>query len=383
MYLGIDASNIRIGGGVTHLVEVLRGADPREYDIERITVWGNSKTLGQIEDRPWLNKVHVKLLDHALPLRLYWQRFLLQEHARREGCGLLFFPGGSYSGSFRPFVTMSQNMLPFERSEARRYGLSFLLLRLALLRRLQANTFRVADGMIFLSGHAADRIAGRVKLNKEIAIIHHGINEDFISCPRNQKEIGSYSPSEPFRILYVSIVDVYKHQWIVAEAIAALVKRGFPLRLELVGPAYAPALKKLCEWMARHDPDGNTVRYIGAVAYEKLPSVYRKADLFVFASSCENMPITLLEAMASGLPIASSRCGPMPEILKDSGLYFDPESPEQIADSVVELLINRDKRTECAARAHEYAKEYSWNRCARETFAFLGRVAAKAASGSH
>ncbi len=43
MHIGIDASNIREGGGVTHLVEVLRAAEPRQYDIDRVTVWGNSQ----------------------------------------------------------------------------------------------------------------------------------------------------------------------------------------------------------------------------------------------------------------------------------------------------------------------------------------------------
>ena len=49
------------------------------------------------------------------------------------------------------------------------------------------------------------------------------------------------------------------------------------------------------------------------------------ANLFVFASSCENMPNTLVEAMAIGLPIACSDRGPMPEVLRDGGVYFDPE----------------------------------------------------------
>ena len=375
MHLGIDASNIREGGGVTHLVEVLRAAEPERQGISRVTVWSGANTFKQIEDRPWLYKIHEPLLDRPLPFRQCWQRFALQKLARRNGCDLLFFPGGSYSGSFRPFVAMSQNMLPFEWSEARRYGLSKVSFRLALLRRSQTRTFRSADGVVFLSKYAANRISEEVELKREISIIPHGINGNFASCPRGQKEIGSYTPSEPFQILYVSIVDVYKHQWHVAEAIVNLVKRGFPLRLGLIGPAYAPALKKLRESMARFDPDGRIVHYLGPVSYENLPSVYKRADLFVFASSCENMPNILIEAMASGLPIACSNRGPMQEVLGDAGLYFDPELPEQIAGAIEELMTDHGKRSECAARAYEYAKQYSWERCARDTFAFLAEVA--------
>jgi glycosyltransferase involved in cell wall biosynthesis len=375
MHIGIDASNIRVGGGLTHLVELLRAADPGEHDISRITVWGSSKTIREIADRPWLDKVHEQLLDRALPLRQYWQRFVLQKLARRKGCSLLFFPGGSYAGSFRPFVALSQNMLPFEGSEAARFGLSLVRLRIALLRLSQTKAFMAAEGVIFLTDYAAGRITGKVSLNKNIAIIPHGINGNFIAPPRSQKDIDSYSRSEPFQILYVSIVDVYKHQWRVAEAVATLAKRGFPVRLSLIGPAYAPALKKLRECMARVDRDGAVIRYLGPMPYEDLPAVYASSDLFVYASSCENMPNILLEAMASGLPIACSNCGPMPEVLRDAGLYFDPESPAQIAATVEKLLIDRERRLECAARGYEYAKEYSWKRCAHDTFSFLARVA--------
>ncbi|MGA2228428.1 MAG: glycosyltransferase, partial [Syntrophobacteraceae bacterium] len=104
-------------------------------------------------------------------------------------------------------------------------------------------------------------------------------------------------------------------------------------------------------------------------------AVYLQADLFVYASSCENMPNILIEAMASSLPIACSNRGPMPEVLGDAGLYFDPESPEQIAGAIRELMTGHEKRSECAARAYEYAKQYSWERCARDTFAFIAGVA--------
>ena len=50
-----------------------------------------------------------------------------------------------------------------------------------------------------------------------------------------------------------------------------------------------------------------------------MPEYLSKSNIFIFASSCENMPITLIEGMASGLPIACSDRGPMPEVLQDGG----------------------------------------------------------------
>ncbi len=376
MHIGIDASNIREGGGVTHLVELLRAVDPSEHGIARITVWGGANTLKRIEDRPWLFKIHEPLLDRPLPVRQCWQRFALQKLARRNGCDLLFCPGGSYVGSFTPFVAMSQNMLPFEWWEAQRFGKGSTLLRLAFLRMSQTATFLAADGVIFLSNYAAKTIAAKVKLNKPSTIIPHGINGAFFAAPRRQRKIQSYSRSESFRILYVSDITVYKHQWHVAEAAASLRNQGFPLQLDLVGPvSHPPAMERLRKALCRLDPNETFVHCVGQVPHEKLPAVYLQADLFVYASSCENMPNILIEAMASSLPIACSNRGPMPEVLWDAGLYFDPESPEQIAGAITELMTDHEKRSECAARAYEYAKQYSWERCARDTFAFIAGVA--------
>lgn len=57
MILGIDASNIYSGGGVAHLVEVLRAADPTYYGFEKVIVWGGEKILNKLENRNWLKKV--------------------------------------------------------------------------------------------------------------------------------------------------------------------------------------------------------------------------------------------------------------------------------------------------------------------------------------
>jgi len=148
-----------------------------------------------------------------------------------------------------------------------------------------------------------------------------------------------------------------------AEAIAQLV--------DLVGPAYGPALTRLRETLARVDPEGRAVRYTGKVPFTSLPSAYHASEVFVFASSCENMPNILLEAMSAGLPIACSDRGPMPEILGDAGCYFDPESVDAAAAAIERLVESPELRARCAEAAFGRASAYSWKRCADETMRFL------------
>ena len=373
--VGIDATNLRGGGGLTHLVELLRALQPTQSKIDRIVVWGGISSLNAMENKPWLVKINPTTLNKNLLFRTFWQRYCLSKAARSEGCSVLFVPGGSFAGDFQPVVTMSQNLLPFEMVELKRYGFTMFTLKLLLLRLTQSYSFRKADGVIFLTKYAR-RVVLNVsgKLRGKTKIIPHGLNSRFNTRPKQQKNIIEYDFSNPYRILYVSIIDQYKHQWNVVEAVADLRHKGFPIALDLVGPAYQPALKRLNATIDAVDINRDWVNYHGAVPFDQLHHHYVKADLGVFASSCENMPNILLETMASGLPIASSKMGPMPEMLGSAGLYFNPEQPNDIARALRELINSPELRTQLAQASYSRAQEYSWQRCANETFEFLTAV---------
>ena len=375
--MGIDATNLRQGGGRTHLIELLRVATPQQYGISKVIVWGGSTTLALIDDKPWLEKVSPSVLNGGLLVRVFWQRFILSRAARLASCNLLFVPGGSYSGDFKPVVAMSQNLLPFEWRELKRYGWSLLTLKLLLLRVVQGYTFRRATSVIFLSQYAKESVQAITGiLEGGSDTIPHGLNDRFRIQPRLQKSIDTYSASTPFHLLYVSIIDQYKHQWHVVEAVAKLRQAtGWPLRLELVGPAYAPALKRLQTSLRLYDPDGEWVKYHGAISYDHMNEMYQNADAAVFASSCENMPNILLECMGAGLPIACSRLGPMPEVLHKAGVYFDPESADSTSAALRELIVSPDLRQRLAQEGFDLAKAYSWQRCSNETFGYLAKIA--------
>jgi glycosyltransferase involved in cell wall biosynthesis len=374
MRLGIDASNIRAGGGVTHLVELLSAADPPAHGFERVTVWAGTETLARLPDRPWLSRGQSRHLDGSLPVRLYWQarelpRFLAQHD-------LLFVPGGTYVGMFHPFVTMSRNLLPFDARERARFGLGATRAKFHLLERAQARTFRCADGAIYLTETARRQVASRIGTDRGTSVvIPHGVSGAFRKGPSSSRPLAECSCDHPFRWLYVSIVDLYKHHWHVAEAVAFLRAQGLPVSLDLVGPPTKMGLRRLQQTLSRVDPQGQYIRYLGGVPYAQLSSLYHEADAFAFASSCETFGQILLEAMSAGLPIACSDRSTMPETLGDAGLYFDPESPDSIAAAMRQLMESESLRQRLARAAYVRALQYSWERCAHETFTFLATVA--------
>lgn len=374
--IGLDATNLLAGGGRTHLIEVLRAVEPEQHGVSRIIVWGAGETLACLPDRRWLEKRNPPELDGDLITRTRWQDRELSNALRSEGCDVLFVPGGNVLGDFTPVVTMSRNALPFQMGELLRYGASLSTLRFLVLRISQGRSFSRADGVIFLNAFAERLVTDAVgKLKSQTAIIPHGVGDQFFMPPRPQRTIEMCCPEDPFRLLYVSTVELYKHQWVLVRAVADLRRRtGWPLVLELVGSGHPAALRRLDRAVRLADPDGRWIKRRGATPHAELRGIYAKADIGVFASSCENMPNILLETMAAGLPVACSSRGPMPEMLRGGGVLFDPEDAQDIAASLQTLIASAPLREQKAAATFAEARQYSWRRCADQTFTFLTDV---------
>ena len=162
--LGIDAMNIRDGGGLTHLREILYHATPETILFDRVIVWGNDICLEALPVKHWLVKIQPLKQNAGIIQRTYWQVFRLATAARQMGCSVLFIAGGSSFTSFRPYVTICHNMLPFTEHALQQYGFSIRRLKFLLLRSIQLHTFRHANGVIFLSNWAMKQL--RLLINK-------------------------------------------------------------------------------------------------------------------------------------------------------------------------------------------------------------------------
>lgn len=393
MILGIDASNLSAGGGVTYLRQLLAHVDMAsgfdqilvfgkpQLDDEMASLWGEPvRLISQVE---LATNVWRSLSASAIPayvanvLRTQrWRNKALPRLLEEYKVDVLLSPGGLIPYKWphtTRVVTMSRNMLPFQSKETARYGISFQRLRLSLIKRNQLIGFHRADGVIFLSRHAQGTITSLLpEVATKSTIIPNGVDSSFRRSQTVREE-----KKDTKTLLYVSTIDSYKHQWNVVEAVARLIAIGYKnVRLQLVGWLYKPSARRLQKTISRLNME-HAVRLSGPVASSELPKIYHNASIFIFASSCENCPITLLEAMASGLPIACSDRSPMPEFAKDGACYFDPENPASIASTVEKMLKDDRLRLEKAQRAYELSTTYTWERCARETFTFLKDIGHK------
>lgn len=371
--LGIDAYNIRAGGGITHLSEILLHCKPSEYGFSKVVLWAPITTLNQIEDKFWLTKLHTPLLNSSIIKRYYWKLFLSNKEYKKNNIDILFIPGGSYIGSFRPFITINQNLLPFEFNEIRRYGFSIRFFKFLLLRFIQNITNYNAEGIIFLTQYAKDKVFKIKNLShKQTIIIPHGVNKKFLFNPVNKiyRDNADFN-NKACMILYVSSIEVYKHQWIVIDAINKLINDGFNIKLTLVGPSGSGS-KKLNKSLKT--TNSNFVSYLGTASYLDIEKLYLNADIGVFASSCETFGMILTESMSSGLPLAASHMSAIPDVLGNAGLYFDPLDSTDIANKLKVLISSRQLRKELALKGFEQVQKFSWESSSNQSFNFFHNI---------
>lgn len=367
--VAVDASRVRSGGGVAHLLGILSIEDPKEFGIEQIHVWAYKKLLDLLPDRAWLIKHHPAALEKSLLHQSLWQGMRLSHEIKQTGCNILFSADASTFCRFKPMVVLNQNMLAYDPGVLALFGWGKDRFQQTLMYFVQRQAFRFATAAIFLTQHAATQVQRRVGLLQHAACIPHGVAEVFRDIPLRSN--WPTANERPIRCLYVSPVFEYKHQTQVVLAIKALRDQGLNIELSLVGGGGKRALKILHQLLNQVDSDRQFVKVSAFVPNEKVAALIAEADLFVFASSCETFGIALLEAMAVGIPIACSNRSSLPETLKDAGEYFDPYDSQSIGRAIRKLTDGPFRRTQFAKRAKELAASYSWARCAHETWQFV------------
>jgi glycosyltransferase involved in cell wall biosynthesis len=365
--LGIDASNIRAGGGLVHLKKSIEYFNPNSFGIAKIVIIGGSQ-LVYLDEKSWLVKSIQMDLDKSFLSQAYWKIFKRNKVFSKHCVDVIWAPGGTFYSSSIPYISMSQNMLVFQEKERNLYRYSLKWIRLKLLEFVQKKSLSNSIGNIYISKFAKEYIHNKHPLIETVTnkVIHLGATKAFKQNAKAQRNISEYSHSKPFELLYISILEPYKHHLELIEAVK-LLRSNYPIRLRLIG-ANGLLEKEVLEKMK------NTEEYIlfeGKIDFLEIARYYKRTNAFVFPSSCENMPNILIEAMSAGLPISCSSLGPMPEFLKDAGVYFNPYNINEIKNSLEKLILDPQLRERNAILAHQYSNEYTWEDSANETLEFI------------
>lgn len=369
--VGIDASNIGGGGGLTHLIEILKNFEYSYFKnkITKIIIFSSTKVLKEIPDLIFVEKITFPEFNKTLFDRFRFQLFSFDKEIKSR-CDILLSITGDYTGSFKPVVGMSRNMLLYEKDVWKDIKQPKELLRFWINFNKQKICFKNASTIIFISQYAKNFISQKLNLRKKVsAVIHHGISIKFLNFEKKQKDILNYSFNKPFRLLYVSTIHIYKNHLSVVKALSRARKMQIPVELVLVGGVlYEPAGKRLFNLIKKVDPEQEFIFYKGHINYAEIEKEYQLADGIIFASTCENMPNILIESMASGNAILCSNKQPMPEFIKENAFYFDAKSVESILESLLIFLAQPQKRKLFINNNKNEVKNYSWTKSSSQLF---------------
>jgi glycosyltransferase involved in cell wall biosynthesis len=103
------------------------------------------------------------------------------------------------------------------------------------------------------------------------------------------------------------------------------------------------------------------VKFLGAVPDADLPGLYASATVFILPSLEEGFGLPLLEAMASGTMVMTSRAGALPEVVGDSGMFFNPLDVAEIADTLGSGLQDAELRESLCEKGLDRAQRFSWD----------------------
>jgi len=107
--------------------------------------------------------------------------------------------------------------------------------------------------------------------------------------------------------------------------------------------------------------DRKYLKKCGYVSKEKLSDLYRNAYALIHPSLDEGFGLTPLEAMACGCPVIVSNRGAIPEVVRDAGIYFDPEDSKSLYEAVSSIVENENIRGKLIKKGIERAKKFDWN----------------------
>jgi alpha-1,3-rhamnosyl/mannosyltransferase len=130
---------------------------------------------------------------------------------------------------------------------------------------------------------------------------------------------------------------------------------------------YARVLEKAVEESNAADH----IRKVGHVSTEAMKALYRCCRLCVIATEVEACPNIAIEAMEAGCVTVASDSPPLPEIFAGAVVHFPSRDFSALTEAMQRCLTDENLRKELSAQARNRAKDFSWNRCARETYSAL------------
>ena len=293
----------------------------------------------------------IEVIEWLLKAGFYYRRML-----RRTGYDLVHAFFGFPTGWL---CYKTAGMLPYIIS-LRGSDVPGYNIRLGLDYKLTAGLFRriwSSAAMVVANSSGLRNLALQFMPSLDITVIPNGIDTGkfYPSDSRN--------PGKPMRLLTVSRLIERKRIDILIKAVRRAKEHGVDVTLNIAGEGnLGGSLRKL----SRELDISDKIFFLGRIAAEKMPELYRNNDVFVMSSAHEGMSNAMLEAIASSLPIITTDCEGVEELITDNGIIVGRPDAESFVEAFKTLTEDDNSYKQMSTAAREQAEMLDWNSVARQ-----------------
>ena len=299
--------------------------------------------------------------------RIWWYQTQLKQQLKRQQADLFFSP--VYEGMFFPNVPQIvtvHDLIPLKYPEVSpkwkyyyQYALPFLL--------------KQSQRIVCVSEYTKQDLVKTYGLNpRAIDVVYNGYDRNLFYPQPNPKILQKYNLDR--YLLYVGDMRFYKNLGRCLEAFDRLTNKDckFVITGKKDNFFYPQIERQVAKLKAKE-----RIIFLDYVPIEDLPNLYSMAQALVFASLYEGFGLPVLEAMACGCPVITSKVTSIPEVGGDSVLYVDPCDVDSIAEGMERVLGDRELRINLSRMGLERARLFSWDKTARDICQIFERLTLK------
>ncbi|OGH85596.1 MAG: hypothetical protein A2493_03375 [Candidatus Magasanikbacteria bacterium RIFOXYC12_FULL_33_11] len=371
MKIGIDVSYVNndqktgVEWYVVYLLEKLKKIIPKEYEVILYT------------SRPLLNDLAINLPENwkekilSWPPKIFWTQLRLSFEMFFHKPDIFFVPA-----HVCPFIHPKNTIVTIHDIASLRFPKSYS--KIENWYYLWSVKFALKSvAKVIVPSNFTKKEIGCLNLKKEllekIKVVYHGFNEIYqnnFSDVVKKNILNKYNIGSKF-LLSISRLEYKKNTLGIVKAFEILKKqeKNKDLQLVLVGkPGFGFEEVRDAIQTSSYKKD---IVLPGWVEEGDLPIILSAAQIFVFPSLYEGFGLPILQAMSAGVPVVTSGSSSLPEVGNEACLYVDPANYQDIVDKVEIFLTDKKLRQEKIVLGKKRAKDFSWEKCAKETFELL------------
>lgn len=266
---------------------------------------------------------------------------------------------------FEPFLLTVHDIIELNDSQDK---------KASILNKYLYNGITKARHIVSVSNYTKEQLQKQLNIPpSEITVIHNGVSPKFHQIINFLDSIAGLELRKSLKlnqdtkvILFVGSDHPRKN---AATAIRAftLIKKEVPnsVFIKIGEPGISQEREKLLDLISKHRLK-DSVRLISNVTTEDLVLYYNLADVLLFPSKNEGFGLPALQAMACGLPVVAANATSLPEIVGDAALLINPDEPNQISRTCLELLQDKTKSESLSQSGLARAEKFSWQEAANK-----------------